>query len=259
MTSKFVLQILGTVAGIALAAQSVRALEFTPYLNSTRQGQPKSALGVNFAADALDLRGAITTTKLAGNTTLVTPQLISTFAVIPAINIETKATFTNWNERSTTSGDAVETKLTARSVLPMLAEIEGLVGRNATGEARRKLGLKMNDTTVASFLSKPIQLKANASIEEIGRGNTPSTLMTGVEAALVQQKTPVSTLNRIGFKYTNKTGATEYQRQAATFSRSWAQNSVLRLGVECELAHEATNLQAANLQKAIRFTWQGHF
>lgn len=254
MTSKFVLQILGTVAGIALVAHSVMALELTPYVNSTRQGQPKSAVGLNFAADALDLRGAITTTRLAGNTTLVTPQLISTFAVIPAINIETKATFTNWNERTAASGDAVETKLTARSILPMVAEIEGLVGHNATGEARRKLGLKMNDTTVASFLSKPIQLKANASIEEIGRGNTQNTLLTGVEAALVQQASPASVLNRVGFKYTNKTGATEYQRQAATFTRSWAQNKMLRLGVECELAHEA-----ANLQSAIRFTWQGHF
>lgn len=228
-------------------------VELTPYLRAAPQGQPRSDLGFNFAAEALGLGGAITT-KLAGNTTLIAPQLVSSYALAPDLKFESRATFTNWNERSASLRDAVETKLTARSLLPLLAEVEGLVGRNATGESRRKLRFKMNDATLPSFLSQPIQLKTNASIEQIGIGTAPTTLKTGVEAALVQQTSPTSPANRIGFKYNTETGATMLQRQAATFSRSWTQNDILRLGVEYELVRDT-----ANLQSAVRFTWRGSF
>lgn len=253
MNPRFVLQMLSTSAGILLFAQATLGVELTPYLRATPQGQPKSDIGVDFAADALDLRGIITTNRI-GATTQVMPQLVSSLAVASDLKFETRATFANWNENAGSTGDAIETKLTARSVLPMLAEIEGLVRRDAAGESRRKLGLKMNDATVPSFLSQPIVLKANATIEQVATGNSPSTLLTGIEAALVQKSASNSADNRIGFKYTTTTGATEYQRQAAAFSRSWAQNNVLRLGVEYELMHEA-----ANLQSTFRFTWRGFF
>lgn len=257
MATKFALQMLGqvlaAVAGLAMFAQPAMSVELNPYLSATKQGQPKGDAGVNFVADALNLRGAITTNR-AGAETLVMPQLTSSFALASDLKLETRTTFANWNERiGAKSGDAVETKLTARSVLPMVAEIQGLVGRDAAGTSHRKLFFKMNDATVPSFLSEPIQLKTNASIEQVGVGNAQSSLLTGVEANL-SQKTSASAYNRIGLKYTSQSGATESQRQAATFSRSWAQNKLLHLGVEYELMHEATNLQ-----NAIRFTWQGSF
>jgi hypothetical protein len=252
MVSKFVVQFL-TVASLAAVTQPAMSAELTPYLRATPQGQPHSDIGFNFAADALDLRGAITT-SLAGNTTLIAPQLVSSFALAPDFKFETRATFSNWNENGGQLGGAVETRLTARSPLPMFAEIEGLVGRDAGGESHRKLRFKMNDTRIPTFLSEPLLLKANASIEQVGAGNAPNTLLTGVEAALVQQASASSAYNRLGFKYTTQTGAIEDQRQAATFTRSWAQNDLLRLGIECELIRDA-----ADLQSAVRFTWQGHF
>jgi hypothetical protein len=244
-----------SVASFAMIAQQAMSAELTPYLRAVpvQQGQPRSDVGFDFSADTLNLRGAITT-RLAGDTTLITPQLVSSFALASHLKFETRATFTDWNERTGSQGEAVESRLIARSVLPMLAEIEGLVGRNAAGDSRRKLRLKMNDTTVAAFLSEPIKLKANASIEEVGAGTASSTLLTGVETALVQQASASSAANRIGFKYTTQTGAIESERQAATFSRSWLQSDVLRLGLECELTRDA-----ANMQSAVRFTWQGYF
>lgn len=253
MTPRFVLQLL-VGAGIAISAQPVLCAELTPYWRTTPQGQPKSDLGFNFAAQALDLRGAITT-RLAGNTTLITPQLVSSYALAPDLKFETRATFTNWNERTGSLRDAVETRLTARSPLPMLAEVEGLVARNGTGESHRKLRFRMNDATLPSFLSEPIQLKTNATIETVGMGTSPSTLKTGVEATLVQKTSPTSPANKIGLRYNTETRTnTLLQRQAATFSRSWIQNDILRLGVEYEVVRDTTNLQSA-----VRFTWQGLF
>jgi hypothetical protein len=182
------------------------------------------------------------------------PQLVSSFAIAPDLKFETRATFTDWNQKTASNRDAIETRLTARSVLPMLAEVEGLVRRDAAGESRRKLRFKMREATVPSFLYEPVTLKANATIEQVAVGNSPNALLTGVEAALVQASASATTFNQVGLKYTTRTGVTEYQRQAAAFSRSWAQNDVLRLGVEYELMHEATNLQST-----FRFTWKGFF
>ncbi len=254
MTQKFGLQILA-VAACAVFMQQAICAEITPYVRAIPQSKspPRSDVGFNFFADSLNLQGAITTRR-AGTTTLVTPQLASSFALAPDLKFETRATFTNWNQPTGTQRDAVESRLTARSTLPMLAEIEGSVGHNAAGESRRKLRLKMNDATVASFQSEPIKLMTNATIEQVGKGTAPSTLVTGVEAALVQQASPASALNRLGFKYTNQTGAIDKQLQAATFSRSWLHNDALRLGVEYQLTRDVTNLQ-----NALRFTWQGYF
>ncbi len=253
MNSRFVLQMLGTAAGVVMLATSVLGAEITPYLRTPAQGQPKSDIGINVGANALNLSGAITA-KRVGAATLVMPQLVSSFAIAPALKLETRATFANWNARTASATDAIETKLTAHSVLPMLAEIEGMVGRNVAGESRHKLRFKMNDAAIASILSKPILLKTNASIEQIDYGRVSGALLTGVEAALVQNSASNTAFNRIGYKYTTKTGVTEYQRQAAAFSRSWAQNDVLRLGVEYELMQEA-----ADQHSTFRFTWKAYF
>ena len=252
MNPRFMLQFLCTATGVVLVTTSAFGAGLTPYLQATSHGQPNSDIGLALGADALDLRGAITT-KRVGGATLVMPQIASSFALAPDVKFETRATFTNWND-SSRSGHAIETKLTAHSILPLLAEIEGLVSRDAGGESHHRLGFKMNETTVSSFLSEPIVLKANATIEQVAVGNSPSTLLKGVEAALVRKSASSNSDNRIGFKYTTKTGATEYQRQATAFSHSWAQNDVLRLGVEYELMNEA-----ANLQSTFRFTWKGLF
>ena len=228
------------------------AVDFAPYLRATQQGQPNSDLGVDFTAHALDLRGTITTKRL-GMATLVTPQFVSSFAVAPDLKLETRATFTNWNARAGPTSNAIETKLTARSGLPMLAEIEGLMQRSAAGESHRKLDFKMREARVPSFLSDPILLKANATIEQVELGDSPSTLLTGIEAALVQQSASDGN-NRLRLNYTTASGTTEHQRQAAAFSRSWVQNNVLRLGLEYELLREA-----AIVQGTLRFTWQGYF
>jgi hypothetical protein len=252
MTAKLILKILGTFAVASMLAQPAVCAELTPYIKATPQGQPKSEIGANFAYEAIDLRGAVVT-KRAGAETLVMPQLVSSFLLIPDVSIQTRATFANWNEGVASNGDTIETKLTAHSILPMFAEIEGLVGRDVAGESYRTLRFKMHETALPTFWFEPITLKANASFERIDLGKA-STLLTGVEAALVQKSASDRVYNRIGFKYTAETGATEYQRQAATFTRSWLQNDLLRLGVEYELTHEA-----ASLQNAVRFTWQGYF
>ena len=170
------------------------SVELSPYLFTTPQGQPKSDVGLNLVSDALGLRGNITT-KRTGAMTVVTPQLASSFVLAPQLKIETRATFANWNENiGSKMGDAVETRLTARSILPMVNEIEGLVGRDAAGMSRRKLRFTMRDATVSSFLSEPIQLRTNATIEQVGAGNAASSVLTGVEATLAQ-KTSASASN----------------------------------------------------------------
>lgn len=253
MNPRLLSQMSSACAGIVLLAQTALSVEITSYLRTTRQDQPRSNPGFNLAADTIDLRGTITT-KRAGIATLVTPQLVSNFAVAPDVTLETRATFSNWNEGTLSTSNAIQTKLTARSVLPMLAEIEGLMRHDTTGESHRKLRLQMRETNFPAFRSDPIVLKANATIEQIEVNNSPGALRTGVEAALVQRSAAHSASNRIGFRYTAESGATESQRQAAALSRTWAQNNVLRLGVEYELTHEA-----ATLQGTLRLTWQGYF
>lgn len=234
---------------------SALSAELTPYLRATSQGQPKSDLGVDFGASALDLSGVITTKRI-GDATLIMPQLISSLSLAPDVKFETRATFTNWNDSAGSKGDAIETTLTAHSVLPLLAEIQGRMSRDAAGESHHALHFRMNETAVPLFLflSEPLVLRANATIEQVAVGKAPGTLSKGIEAALVQKSAANNSNNSIGFKYTTKTGATEYQRQAAAFSHSWAQNDVLRLGIEYELLNEATNLQST-----FRFTWKGFF
>jgi hypothetical protein len=215
---------------------------------------PKSDVGLNFAAQSLDINGAITTQRI-GDTTLVMPQLVSSYALAPDLKFESRAIFGNWNQGSPSHGDAIETKLTARSVLPMLSEVQGSIKRDATGESHRKLRVKLHDTTLPVFRSQPVTLKANASVEHVDIGRLPGSIVTGVETALVQKSPSSSALNQLGLKYYTQTNGTEYQRQAAAFSRSWAQSKIFRLGVEYELMHDET----ANLQSTVRFTWKGLF
>src|SRR5689334_1864612 len=99
MTKKILVQFCA-VAALAMCAQQATALDLNldPFMSSTRVGQPKSDVGVDMKADDLDLRGAITT-KLAGNTTLIVPQLTSTYVVDRKWRLETRTVFSNWNEQ----------------------------------------------------------------------------------------------------------------------------------------------------------------
>lgn len=246
-----------------LIAQVALGAELSRYFLATSQtkGQAKSDLGLNFSANDLNdlnVRG-IVTTKRVGDTTLVMPQFVSSFALAPDLKFESRATFSNLNRGLgvASPSDAIETKLIARSFLPMLSEIEGSIRHDAAGESRRKLRLNMNDATMAYFLSKPVTLKANATIEQVAVGRLPGSMVTGVETALVQNSASAKAFNRVGFRYTTQTGANEYQRQAAAFSRSWAQSSVFRLGVEYEVMHDDTI--NTGLQSTVRFTWKGLF
>jgi|GEM_PF-2420711 len=251
MKPRLVLQLISASVGLLCLRASLGA-EVTRYLLTTPQGLPRSDIGVKFTADTLNLNGAITTQRV-GDNTLVLPQLVSSYALAPDLKFESRATFSNLNRAFPTGGDAIETSLTAKSFIPMLGEIKGSVRRDTTGESRRKLRVNMKDTPVPSLLAKSLVFKANASVEEVS-GKLPGTVQTGIETALVQRLTSNTTYNQLGFKYINQTGATQFQREAAAFSRSWAQNNVLRLGVEYELAHQDTSLQST-----VRFTWKGFF
>jgi hypothetical protein len=258
MNPRFVLFLLSVCAGVLCTPLTLGA-ELSRYYLATPQGQPpKSDVGVDFSASDLNVRGLLTTRRI-GDTTLVMPQFVSSFMLAPDLKFESRAIFSNLNRGvgMAAQSDAIETRLIARSFLPMLSEIEGTVRRDSAGESRRKLRLNMNDATVTYILAKPITFKANATIEQVATGRLPGTLITGVETALVQNSATDKVFNRLGFKYSTQTGAYEYQRQAAAFSRSWAQNDLFRLGLEYELMHDATN--PVNLQSTVRFTWKGLF
>jgi hypothetical protein len=254
MKARFLSQVLGAGASLLLCAQASFAIELTQYIKSAPQGLPKSDVGLNFAAQSLDINGVITTQRV-GDTTLVMPQLVSSYALAPDLKFESRAIFGNWNQNSSSRSDDIETKLIARSVLPMLSEVQGSIRRDAAGESHRKLRLNMQDTTLPVFGWQPVVLKANASVEHIGVGKLPGSIVTGVESALVQKSPSSSALNQLGFKYYTQTGGTEYQRQAAAFSHSWAQSKIFRLGLEYELMHD----EDVNLQSTVRFTWKGLF
>lgn len=251
----------GATAALVMCAPQVMALDLNldPFMSSTRVGQLKSDVGVAMKADALDVRGAITTRRI-GKTTLVMPQLTSSFALDRDWKLQTQTTFANWNDTlGTAASSAIETKLTGRSVLPLVNEIEGAVARDSIGTERKKLRVTLKDATVASIAATPIQLKTNASLEKIAVPNSVNdSLLTRVEATLAQQ-TSATASNRIGLKYANQTGDTEFKRESAVFSRSWAQTSFLRLGVEWELMNEAADWGNTSLQNAVRFTWKGSF
>lgn len=261
MANRFLLQLAGIVAAVAVCVQPAMALDLNldPFMSTNRVGQPKSDVGVDVKADALDLRGAITT-KRAGDATLVVPQFTSSFNIDRDWKLQTQTTFVNWNEQlGSNAASMVETKLTGRSVLPMVNEIEGGVTRDAAGTERKKLRVRMNDATVASIASKPIQLKTNASVEKIAAADgAAASLLTGVEATLAQNTSSTAS-NRLGLKYTTESGIIESKRQIATVGRSWAQNKWFRLNFEWELMREAANFSETNLQNAIRFSWQGAF
>lgn len=252
---------LGAIAALTMCAPQAMALDLNvdPFLSSTRAGQPKSDVGVNMKADALDLRGAITT-KRVGNTTLVTPQLTSSFALDRDWKLQTQTTFANWNEQlGAATSSAIETKLTGRSVLPLVNEIEGAVARDSIGTERKKLRVTMKDATVASIAATPVQLRTNASVEKIAAPDkVADSLLTRVEATLAQQASSTVS-NRIGLRYANQTGDTEFKRESAVFSRSWDQTKLLRFGVEWEVMNEAADWGNTSLQNAIRFTWKGSF
>ena len=253
MKARFFLQMMSAGVSLLFCAQASFAIELTQYLKSAPQGLPKSDVGLNFAAQSLDINGAITTQRV-GDTTLVIPQLVSSYALAPDLKFESRAIFANWNQ-SSSSRDAIETKLIARSLLPMLSEVQGSIRRDAAGESHRQLRVNMQDTTLPVFRSQPVILKANASVEHVDVGKLPGSIVTGVETALVQKSASSSALNQLGLKYYTQTNGTEYQRQAAALSRSWAQSKIFRLGVEYELMHD----EAANLQSTVRFTWKGLF
>lgn len=260
MTEKTLVRF-GAIAALALCARPVMALDLnliSPFVPSAPVGQPRSDVGVDMKADALDVRGAITTRR-AGNTTQVVPQLTSSFALDRDWKLQTKTTFSNWNEQlSAKTPGAVETKLTGRSVLPLVNEIEGVVARDSMGNERKKLRVTMKDATVASVASMPIQLKTNASVEKVDAPNSLNdSLLTSVEATLAQ--TSSTAANRIGLKYTNQSGETEIKRESAIVSRSWAKTKLLRFGVEWELMREVASWETTNLQNVVRFTWKGSF
>jgi hypothetical protein len=112
----------------------------------------------------------------------------------------------------------------------------------------------MSDATIPAFLFESIKLKTNATIEQVGLGDTQHSLLTSVEAALVQQAPSSSASNRLVFKYATGTGATDYSRQAAIFSRSWTEYNFLRLAMEYQLTHEA-----GSIQNVVKLSWQGFF
>jgi hypothetical protein len=253
MRSGYALKILAVIAGSAMFAHVVIAADLTPFLQTKAQTQPRTDLGLNFVADALNLRGVITTERI-GSATLVAPRLASNLTLNSTFNLETRATFSNWNDSFAAPNSVVETSLTARQVLPLVSEVQGLMRRDADGTEHRKLRLKMSDATIPSFLFESIKLKTNATLEQVGVGDAQHSLLTSVEAALVQQAPSSSASNRVVFKYATGTGAMDYSRQAAIFSRSWTEYNVLRLAMEYQLTHEA-----GSIQNAVKLSWQGFF
>ena len=249
MRSRRTLPILTLCIGAVVCAQSAAAFDFSPYLRST---QPRSDVGLDVAADALNLRGGITTRRV-GTTTKVMPQFVSSLAVATNMKLESKATFADWNTDSRASND-VETKLTASSVFPMIAEVEGLLRHTNNGESRRKVRLKLRETRVPSLPSLPLVFRANASVETVDSAGAGEQRLTGIEAALVQLPSTAHAVNRIRFKYTSRSGPVVDARESTTFSRTWVQNKLLHLGLEYELTREASVLASA-----VRFSWRGSF
>jgi len=236
-----------------MLAGQVQAADLAPYLRNLPQNQLRSDAGFGLATDALNLRGGVTTRRI-GTTTLVMPQVVSTFAVAPNLKLESRATFADWNAERQTTGSNVETGVTARSILPMIDDVEGVLQHTTTGELHRKLKLKLRETGVASLFSRRVLLRANASVERVEKSNTSSELITGIEAALVQPNSNYNGFNRIRFKYAAVSGADTRERQSMLLSHTWAQNQLLNLGVEYELTRDT-----AALDNTFRLSWRAVF
>ncbi|MGD9842318.1 MAG: hypothetical protein AB7F79_10030 [Steroidobacteraceae bacterium] len=236
-----------------LLAQSANAVQVTSYLHAVPQAQPRTDIGLLFADDALKVNGALITQQL-GNQTLITPRVSFNYLLLPNLRLESNASFANWNDGTSAGNNHYETRLVARSLLPMVDEVIGTMRLDADGTLHRKLRFNSSDKLDLLLFSEPLQLNTNAVVEEVANGSATAAIYTTFETALLLSPPTSNVVDRVALRYATESGATKLQHTAAIFSREWQQSELLRLRIEYQLLNNTTNLQ--NL---IKFTWHGSF
>lgn len=229
-----------TVCGLIcfLTAGAVIAAEFTPYLSSKPVDQARSSVGLRLTAKTLELAGDVTA-EARGNHTYVAPKLSTNLALAPKLSMQTQVSFAEWNGRTSLLDEAaVETRIRARTPLPLVREIESSVWRGPNGALRQRVGVGLVENLGLTFdTDGRIKLNTQAFVEETARRGDVDRLVSGLQASLSGFGTGIGTTvaSRLSLRYEAREGRNSRHTGTVAYHRAWRVNEFLRLSLDCEV------------------------